>query len=135
VSDQLALTGWIGEHPRTRQDVAYLFLYPATGLDQDSPEKMRLLGHGLGLRPADAGQPPRVAGITVLIHDRTLELPGLRLPLPTSPEWITAARIQGWAVLTLTTQPLSAPDLSVIDEHIAQADPGVLWYGRVKVSQ
>lgn len=64
MSDLLAATGWIGEHPQTGADVAHLLLYPATGIEQDTPAKIatlarliaadRCCGCRRGHRPAGA---------------------------------------------------------------------------------
>ena len=131
LSDMLSITGWIGEHPRSHHDVSHLLLF-STDLDPDSPAKLQQIAHAWGLGTV-AGDPRRVSAVKVLIHDRLLQVPGMTLPLPTSPEWITVARMQGYVVLTLTTTPLPAVDMDTVDTHLRHAPAGSLWYCRAKV--
>lgn len=137
MSDLLAATGWIGEHPATGADMAHLLLYPATDLDQGSSAKVARLADVLGLQALTVQAPPRMTRLTVdwragqiTNHGRPV-VPALP---PLTPPWVTAARVQEAVVITLTSTTLTAPDLAVIDAMIATADPSALWIGLAGVT-
>lgn len=133
MSDLLAATGWIGEHPRTGADVAHLLIYPATDLDPQSAAKLAILADTLGLRSArTSGDPPLIEGGLDLDRGR-LTAAGLDMAVPPlNDEWAAAVAAQGFAVVTLTSQPLAAPGLPEIEAMI-YSDPA-MWIGKVTAS-
>lgn len=137
MADLLAATGWIGEHPDTGADVAHLLLYPATDLDPGAPAKIQALADALGFIRLDApARPPRTK-LTVDWRHEQLQLGDEvlieRLPHLT-PDWITSARIQRLAVISLTGAPLSAPGIAEVDALI-EGSPEAVWMGLARVGR
>ena len=129
MSDLLAFTGWIGEHPATGSDVAHLFGYPATAEDPDTATKLQITAQLWGLADASAGIMTQ-ADLTVHLGRQTLTVPGGWTDLPAlTPDWTQAAQRQGFVVVTLTTAALSSPTLTDIDHALADQTPGRLWTG------
>lgn len=82
MSDLLAATGWIGEHPVTGADVAHLLLYPATDTDPDSPAKIAAIAALVGAMDAyQQGQPPALSDVEIDLSG-TLLVGGEVAPLP-----------------------------------------------------
>lgn len=99
----IAATGWIGEHPVDREDVAHLLVYPvAPGIGAE----MRAAALLLGLRGALAGPPvrvpPDVARLTVAGGWVRLAAAGATaLERPVSRDWTVAAAGRGLVMVTL----------------------------------
>lgn len=93
MSDLLAATGWIGEHPVTGADVAHLLLYPATDTDPDSPAKIAAIAALVGAMDAyQQGQPPALSDVEIDLSG-TLLVGGEVAPLPVlTGQWRAAAR-------------------------------------------
>lgn len=130
MSDLLALTGWIGEHPRTGADVAHLLLYAATDLDPASSAKMGSLAVDiLGMSRTQMNTTNATINPTI----GRLLLPGQELPLPGlwQGEWATAATAQGFVIVSVTDQPLTAPTLATLDRFLATVP---MWSGFAPVT-
>lgn len=134
MSDLLAATGWIGEHPQTGADVAHLLLYPATGIEQDTAAKIATLARLVGavdafvatgrLARLDAEVDAR-RGI-LRVFQETVALPDGWLG-----EWAQIAEAAGFVVVTLTDAALPAGGVERID---ALLESGArLWVGRARV--
>lgn len=129
----IAVTGWIGEHPRDGSDVAHLLIYP-TG--HGAAAGMRAAAAMLGLVPADtAGDPP-----TVHADQASLSLTGegwlqvhvgdsLVAERPITPDWATATR-RGWAIVTMGQDGYSGRPQE-LDRYLSR--PGRLRIGRLTV--
>ena len=132
VSDLLAATGWIGEHPSTGEDVAHLLLHPATDLDPGSPAKIAALAAMVGAMDAHSlGFPP---AMDAEVDTRgVLRFGGQIVPLPADLDggWTAAASAQGFVVVSITSQPLAAPGLVEVDHLIESGAP--MWLGRAVV--
>ena len=134
MSDLLAATGWIGEHPVTGADVAHLLLYPATDLDPDSPSKLTALALVVGAVPAGAAGALPVIDAEVDVRG-LLRFGGQIVSLPDDPggEWSAAAIAQGFVVVTITTEPLAAPGLAEVEALVESGAP--LWLGMATARQ
>lgn len=116
MSDLLAATGWIGEHPADGTDVAHLLLYPATDFDTLSGPKIQVLASVFEMVDATVGAPGRSTTVSLDATTRLAHLPGLVLAVEASVEWWAAAQAHGMVVVTLTRRPLSAPSLTDVDQ-------------------
>lgn len=121
MSDLLALTGWIGEHPRTGADVAHLLAFPATGFDVHSHDKMAALAEVWGLGGMD--ETP-MADVSVTLDPARLHTSGGDWDIPAEPEWETAARDQRIVIVSLTSTPLAAPGIEDVEVVITEAIAG-----------
>ncbi|MCI2421108.1 hypothetical protein MOQ72_27060 [Saccharopolyspora sp. K220] len=120
---EILLSGWIGEHPVTGQDVAHLLLAPATGA---ITELMPLLADALGLQPI-AGAPaqvdPAIAHVALEGQStvRVLYGTGGELVRPITPEWASAALGLRMVMLTCGTQPAPKNTQAALDCYLATA--------------
>ena len=136
MSDLLAITGWIGEHPSTGGDVAHLLVYAATDYDTETPEMIETLAELLGA--ADVRGPRAALPIleaVVNLDQGTLDLGNGSLSLPEGwqDEWGAIASSTGMAILSLASQPLSHPTAEVVHELVASGQP--LWVGRIPIAR
>lgn len=130
MSDLLAATGWVGEHPRTGADVAHLLLYPATDLDTDTGGKIASLAALWALTDATSTG-METSELRVSLDPAVVLLPGhaaVQLP-PLNTDWLAAAKAQRFVVASLTNTPLAAPGVAEIEDLIAQLAPGRMWVG------
>jgi hypothetical protein len=107
----LMMSGWIGEHPDDRSDVAHLILYPA---GHGVADKMRVLADVAQLARGDAAHLPDVdpdaaaLGISREGGDvwAQLYLGGtLAAERPITEELAAAAEAQRWVILTMGQDP------------------------------
>lgn len=135
MSDLLAATGWVGEHPRTGADVAHLLLYPATDLDTDTGGKIASLASLWGLTDATSTG-METSELQVSLEPAVVVLPGQdAVPLPPlNAEWRAAARSQGFVVASLTSTPLAAPGVAEVEDLIAHLAPGRMWVGLAELA-
>lgn len=134
---QVALAGWIGEHPIDGADVAHLLIHP---LGHGVADKMRVLAGVLGLA-ADA--PPQVPPDTTWIG--LDEPPGWArihhgqdawIGRPATPEWLTIARARHLVVLSLGLDGGSVRRERDIDRYVGtQARRGRLYLGLVRATE
>lgn len=136
MSDLLACTGWVGEHPRNGSDVAHILAYPATDFDPDLAPKIRALAAVWELHEAFTGIMEHSPVLRVDLDRGVLEVPGQEMVLPPlRDEWIAAARAQGFVVVSMTRLPLSAPTLPVIDALMASLRRGQMWLGFATIAR
>lgn len=131
MSDLLAATGWIGEHPATGADVAHLLLYPATDLDPDTAVKVAAIAALVGAMDAHTMDEPPPIDAEVDVRG-LLRFGGQIVPLPedAAGEWSAAALAQGFVVVSITSLPLSAPGTDQVEEMIRSGAP--LWLGMAR---
>lgn len=115
MSDLLAATGWIGEHPADGTDVAHLLLYPATDFDALTGAKIKELASMYEMVDATVGEPGRSTTVSLDATIQLAHLAGLELPVEAPADWWVAAQAHGMAVVTLTSRPLSAPTLTDVE--------------------
>ena len=127
MSDLLAFTGWVGEHPRDGSDVAHLLLYPATSFDPDSAAKVSALSVVLGMVDATADEPSVTADVWVDLASRVLHQPGMSTVFDAPAEWWAAATAHRLVVVSLTSRSLSAPGLREVDVLMETARRGEVW--------
>lgn len=138
MSDLLGMTGWVGQHPVTGDDVAHLLLYPATGLGETTDRIMALTAEEWGLADAMRATALPTTPLGIDLHRREIAIPdgGGSLPLPPlNEEWIAAATGQCFVVLTVTSMPLSVPGIADIDQLLADVFgmSGRVWSGQARV--
>ena len=127
MSDLLAGTGWIGEHPVDGSDVAHLLLYPATAFDPDTAVKVAALAVVWGMVDATAGEPVPTPDLWVDADARVLHQPGMTTAFDAPVDWWTAATAHGLVVVSLTSLPLSAPGLPEVDVLMETAGRAEVW--------
>lgn len=125
----VALTGWIGDHPADGSDVAHLLLYP---VGPGTAEGMELLAETLGLVRSDGPRmvevPPELAAVQVRGPWASLVIGGESLPaIPVYAGWRRAAAAHRLVVLSLWLDPLDGVSLPELDRYTARRDR--VWVG------
>lgn len=130
----VAMTGWIGEHPRDGSDIAHLLIHP---LGDGQAARMRQVAELLGLGPAVTGLvdvPPdttlaRVADTHVSLRYRDSDTIGRPVPA----EWVKTALAQRFVIVTVGLDGLAGvPGGSRLDKYLARANR--LRVGRIRVT-
>ncbi len=129
MSDLLAATGWIGEHPMTGADVAHLLVHRATMLDSGGAAEIAAIARAWGLVDVTGLVEMPQTGLTVDLARHVLIAPGIEARFDGRAGWDRAARRQGFVVVTVTSVPLSAPSLDDIDAVVTNPRPQSVWSG------
>ena len=96
MSDLLAATGWIGEHPMTGADVAHR----ATMLDSGGAAEIAAIARAWGLVDVTGLVEMPQTGLTVDLARHVLIAPGIEARFDGRAGWDRAARRQGFVVVT-----------------------------------
>lgn len=125
----VALTGWISDHPADGSDVAHLLLYP-TGTG--TAEGMELLAETLGLVRSDgprmAQVPAEVASMRVVGAHASLVIgDDALLAFPVRAGWRRAAEAHRLVVLSLGLDPLDDVSIEALGRYTAHCDR--VWVG------
>lgn len=134
---QLAITGWVGEHPGDGGDVAHLLVHPH---GHGVADKMRALGVILGL--AVDGAPAQVPPDTTWIE--LDEPPGWArihhgdaawIGRPVASDWLDVARARHMVVLSLALDAGNVTAGAPLDRYIdSQVRRGRLYLGLVRAA-
>jgi hypothetical protein len=125
----VALTGWIGDHPADGSDVAHLLLYP---VGPGIAEGMEMLAETLSLVRSDGPRMvevlPEVASMRVVGAHASLVIGDeALLVFPVRAGWRRAAEAHRLVVLSLGLDPLDGVSMPALDRYTAHCDR--VWVG------
>lgn len=89
--------------------------------------KLAVLATVWGMVDATMSQPHPTSGVWVDGASRVVHWPGTGAVIAASDAWWVAASERQFVVVSLTSRPLSSPDLHEVDEVMASAGEGEVW--------